>query len=94
MGQPNMKRPEIYTHLRQEIKGENAYWEHPKYKKKRQMDEENNEKEEVETVEKYKKKKVTTTEEDQKFSWKNSGLFNLTEAFVETLNLSELFRLS
>ena len=42
-----MKRPEIYTHLRQEIKGENAYWEHPKYKKKRQMDEDNNEKEEV-----------------------------------------------
>lgn len=61
MGQPNMKRPEIYTHLRQEIKSENAYWEHPKYKKKRQLDEESNEKEEVETVEKYKKKKVTTT---------------------------------
>ena len=75
--------------------GQTAYWEHEKYRiKKKHVDEETGEKENIENIEKFKKKKVIQSETNQKFSWKDSGLFNITEKFVESLNLSELFRLS
>ena len=34
MGQPKVKKPDIYTHLKISIENEKLYWEHPKYKKK------------------------------------------------------------
>jgi hypothetical protein len=33
-GQPKVKKPDIYIHLKKSIEEEKMYWEEPKYKKK------------------------------------------------------------
>jgi hypothetical protein len=33
-GQPKVKKPDIYIHLKMSIENDKLYWEHPKYKKK------------------------------------------------------------
>lgn len=49
-GQPRVKKPDIYTHLKMSIENEKAYWDKPQYKKKihdKMMDEVENRKVEV-----------------------------------------------